>query len=97
MKDRPWIVIDDGSRYFSTSEITQKKLDDNRITDNPPIECEFKVGDTVEFTNDYGVSFSPRRVIGFSETPLGDKFIHINDDSWWFPARPSSLKKIESK
>lgn len=34
------------------------------MTDNPPVPCEFKPGDVVTYTNDYGVKFRAR-VRGF--------------------------------
>lgn len=57
-----------------------------------------KVGDKVTFTNDYGVTFAPRVVVGFvPDFELDnqqERSVYINSDSPWFPVRPSSLKKM---
>ena len=47
------------------------------LEENPPIQCDFKIGDKVIYTNDYGVKFN-MEVIGFSET-INDygQFIHL--------------------
>jgi len=59
-----------------------------------------KRGDKVEYTNDYGVKFAPRTVIGFvSDPPETDyeytRMVYINSDSPWFPVDPARLRKIE--
>ena len=59
-----------------------------------PIECDFKVGDVVTFTNDYDVSFKDLKVIGFCEDDsFYGRFIYLNKDSYWFPCDPKDLKK----
>lgn len=62
----------------------------------PPIPCEFKPGDLVVFTNDYGVQFD-LKVRGFAEVPhtQGDdpRFIYVFKDAWWLPVSASSLRK----
>lgn len=70
---------------------------DNEMVDAPPKPCEFKVGDVVKFTNDYGVEFEPRKVIGFTkpEHELHGRFIHIDTDCPWFPVKPESLTLLE--
>ena len=61
----------------------------------------FKIGDLVEYTNDNGVRFRPRKVVGFVQNPtpdfLPDNTVYINTDAPWFAVKPSSLKKIERK
>lgn len=57
----------------------------------PPIPCDFKIGDSVTFTNDYGVAFHNRRVTGFSETIEYGRFVFLDQDAWWFPVTPASL------
>lgn len=59
---------------------------------NPPIACNFKVGDKVNFTNDYGVVFRNETVTGFSPTIEGGRFVYLDWASWWFPAKPEQLK-----
>ncbi|CAN7569646.1 hypothetical protein [Acidovorax delafieldii] len=57
----------------------------------PPQECDFNVGDTVTFTNDYGVSFPGKLITGFASTIEYGRFIYLDSDSWWFPVKPESL------
>lgn len=73
---------------------TQQEYDDflKRLKKEPPVECEFEVGDTVTFTNEYGVSFPGNKVIGFADDDeFYGRFIHLDKSSWWFPVRPSEL------
>lgn len=59
-----------------------------------PIECDLQVGDTVTFTNDYGVSFEGMTVVGFDhEAEEGDRFIYLDSDAWWFPHTRAQLTK----
>lgn len=69
----------------------------SQLQQEPHIECDFKIGDRVMFTNDYGIVFGPYEVIGFAkpEAMVGSRFIHIDYASYWFPAKPESLEKIE--
>lgn len=69
---------------------------DNEMVSTPPKQCEFTVGTSVMFTNDYGVQFGPHRVIGFAkpEHEQHGRFIHIDSDSPWFPVKPESLKAV---
>lgn len=63
----------------------------------PPVECQFSVGDKVTFTNDYGVSFPGKTVIGFADDDeLNGRFIHLDVDCWWFPMKPVNLTLEES-
>jgi hypothetical protein len=59
----------------------------------------FKIGDKVEYTNPQGVKFGPHIVIGFVQNPdpdfLPDNTVYINKSSYWYPVKPSSLRKIE--
>ena len=66
---------------------------DDVVMSEPHRECEWKVGDTVKFTNDYGVEFGPRRVVGFTkpENELHGRFVYIDSDSPWFPVNPEQL------
>lgn len=60
----------------------------------PPVECEFKLGDTVSYTNEYGIKFDGLKIIGF-ETKEGYAyqveenfrpyaFIYLDWTSYWF-------------
>lgn len=62
-----------------------------KLKKEPPVECEFSVGDSVTFTNDYGVTFENLTVVGFADELFHGRFIHLDTDSWWFPVRPESL------
>lgn len=71
----------------------ERFLANNNMVQDPPISCDFKIGDIVKFTNDYGVEFEPRTIIGFT-TPkdiLHGRFIHIDTDAPWFPVKPEQL------
>lgn len=61
------------------------------------VDGSFKLGDVVEFTNEYGVTFGPYKVTGFSHDP--DDFacgrtIFLDTESPWFPVEPESLKLL---
>ena len=80
-----------------TKEQKMKKEKDfirENLTDKPPIPCDFKIGDIVTFTNEFGVSFSNKKIIGFSpEVTSTGRFIHLSKDAYWFPVPMESLKK----
>lgn len=63
------------------------------IQEMPPIPCEFKMGDIVTFTNDYGVKFHNRLVRGFGKLSESDhgRFVYLDKDSWWFAVNPNQL------
>ena len=70
------------------------------MVDTPPIPCDFKVGDAVIYTNDYGVQFD-QVVRGFAAEPHGPKdcpypvaprFIYTHKGAWWFPVSAESLR-----
>ncbi len=73
-----------------------------KLRQTPPVPCDFKVGDRVTFTNQFGVSFPDMRIIGFADDDsFYGRFIHITgpDDpgAFWFPHAPGELKKEHSK
>lgn len=84
--------------YFQEKNLREKQDFLAKLEKTPPVECEFKVGDVVTFTNDYGVSFDGKEIIGFSnkEDMFNGRFIHWDGDAYWFPARPDQLKKFDS-
>jgi len=73
--------------------VAEKWYDSNEMVSEPPRPCEFKIGDTVRFTNDYGVEFGPHQVLGYTtaKNELHGRFIHIDFDSPWFPVKPEQL------
>lgn len=62
------------------------------IVPNPKID--FKVGDKVVFTNDYGVSFIDQTIIAIGRHNDLWKYghcIYLDNDSYWYPVKPESL------
>lgn len=77
-------------------ERLRKNYDDfvASLDKEPPVECEFSVGDTVTFTNEYGVSFSGLKVLGFAkDTLFQGRFIYLDSSCYWFAKKPESLRK----
>jgi hypothetical protein len=66
--------------------------------DTLPKQCQFQVGDTVAYTNEYGVVFPGLTVIGFEKLPdiCDDRFIYLNTDACWFPHKESELTLTQS-
>ena len=61
--------------------------------ETPPVQCEFKVGDIITYTNPQGVVFHGYKVTGFApKVTSWGAFIYLNWSSWWYPAEPESLK-----
>jgi len=64
----------------------------------PPLECSFRVGDKVIYTNEAGIKFD-MDVVGFSkDANFYGRFIHLvrhksdgDGSAWWFPHHPSEL------
>ena len=55
------------------------------------------VGQTVIYTNDYGLKFGPYRVVRFAspdETLLSGADVFINKTSYWCPVKATSLKPV---
>ena len=75
----------------------EKAFIKKHLSETPPEPCDFKVNDIVTFTNDYGVSFHERKVIGFSkkgEVRRDDCFVHLSGDTpYWFGISPKNLTK----
>lgn len=62
------------------------------IVPNPKVD--FKPGDRVVFTNDYGVSFPDMIIIAISKDNDLWKYghcIYLDKDSYWFPVKPENL------
>lgn len=60
----------------------------------PNSDYDLKIGDKVMFTNDYGVTFGPHEVIGFYKGDLRGRYVFIDYDCFWFPAKLENLTKI---
>lgn len=52
-----------------------------------------KVGDKVTFINDNGVIFKGHTVFGFALIPENGRFIYLDYDCYWFPAKENNLTK----
>lgn len=74
------------------------------LLETAPIECEYKIGEKVIYTNDYGLEFEVV-IVGFSadEVMFGKygKFIHFVVDlsnprssAYWMPHKKSDFRKI---
>ena len=72
--------------------------EEHGLSQFPPVECDFRVGDKVIYTNDNGLKFD-MEVVGFSkDASFYGRFIHLiahktNGDgsAWWSPHHPSEL------
>lgn len=68
------------------------------LNEFPPVECAYKVGDHVVFTNENGVSFE-MDIIGFAkDDSFYGRFIHLirsgtdgSGSAWWFPCAPKEI------
>jgi len=68
----------------------------------PPVPCDFKIGDRVIFTNEAGIEYDCD-VVGFSkDTSFYGRFIHHvshgtdgNGNAWWFPNRTEEFRHFE--
>lgn len=66
------------------------------MTHSPPVPCSFSVGDSVVYTNDYGVTFA-HTIRGFT-TPDNyqcakyGRFVYLDKGAWWYPVQPDSLR-----
>ncbi|MCY1659302.1 hypothetical protein [Chryseobacterium sp. SL1] len=56
---------------------------------------DFKIGDIVTFTNEFGVQFENLEIIGFRNNKdfLPDRCVYLNKSSYWFPVKVSEIKK----
>lgn len=49
---------------------------------------KFKAGDLVVYTNEFGVSFEGKEILGFE---VGSENVYLNKDAYWFPVPMDSL------
>lgn len=77
----------------------------NRLSDVIVTNNDLSVGDTVMFTNDYGVTFGPHEVLGFCKP---DSFlcphrfpkdedcgiVFLDSSGYWFPDRLNQLTLV---
>ena len=67
------------------------------IYDNPAdagIETDFRVGQQVSFTNEYGVRFGTARDNGILQTGASGRCVYLDYDCYWFPTELKSLKTL---
>ena len=84
IKVREWL------RKGNEAGLFVQRLSD--IVSNPKID--FKVGDKVVFTNDYGVSFIDQTIIAIGKHNDLWKYghcIYLDNDSYWYPVKPESV------
>lgn len=62
----------------------------NKLSDVVIPVKNFKVGDMVMFTNNYGVVFGPMEVLAFC-MPEYDRCVFLDKSSYWFAVRPDQL------
>ena len=57
------------------------------------MKAKFKIGDKVDFVNDFGVVFENKTITGidFEMTPGEARYYYGPSDSPWFPAKESNL------
>ena len=67
-------------------------------TTTPPEGVDFKIGDNVTYTNEYGVAFAGLKVIGFNDGDCNlwqyGHRVYLDFDCYWFPVHPDRLIKV---
>jgi hypothetical protein len=86
------ILISFDHRDIDNQAIKQIDWASKYLTDTPPENCGFKVGDVVTYTNDYDVSFEHKLIIGFDHKEP-ERPVHTASESYWFGSNPLSLTK----
>lgn len=88
----------DATESFMSAEIRQ--FIEKNVTSVAPIQCEFRLGDTVTVTNGNGVVIPGKKIIGFVQKIDPDfrpeAFIFLDWDCYWFPVSPDKLN-LESR
>ena len=74
--------------------IEMRQYIQKNLVTKPEHETAFKVGDVVNWTNDYGIKWQ-HKIIGFGyKNEFGikyEKFIYLNTESFWFPYSDNQL------
>ncbi|NLT49451.1 MAG: hypothetical protein GXX85_00865 [Ignavibacteria bacterium] len=52
----------------------------------------FMINQKVTYTNEYGVSFEDKTIIGFSSPNSYGGCVFLDKDSYWFPVKLSQIK-----
>jgi|TARA_Y100000310_G_C20585110_1_gene764992 hypothetical protein len=70
---------------------------ENSLDKKPNFKTNLKIGDTVEWVNDYGVKWL-NKIIGFnterSYNKKYKKYVHLDTDAYWFPHDHLKLIKL---
>lgn len=54
----------------------------------------FQEGDSVTYTNEFGVSFPNKIIAGFvQDSGLKDRHVYLLKDAYWFPIKFEEIKK----
>ncbi|REC40933.1 hypothetical protein [Chryseobacterium sp. 5_R23647] len=55
---------------------------------------DFKIGDIVTFTNEYGIQFENIEILGFTnDESLQERIVYLDFSCYWFPVKLSEIKK----
>ena len=70
------------------------------LSTTPPPGYDLEVGDTFTFTNDYGVSFEGKEVIGFEPNPTGEPGEHLiyfgdHTGAYWYPCHIGQVSDVQ--
>jgi hypothetical protein len=64
----------------------------DNLSDVLDTDRELHVGDEIYFVNDYGVTFGPRKILGFCKPEDNrGRCIYWDTDAYWFPAKPCQI------
>jgi len=69
------------------------KWSEGRNIQSESDRTDLKKGDKVTFTNDFGVVFEDHEILGFDSKDFYGRFIYLDYDCFWFPAKPENLTK----
>jgi hypothetical protein len=63
-----------------------------QLAKTPPQPCDLQVSQRVTYTNEYGVVFPGKTIIGFAETDsFYGRFVHLDTDCYWMPVLPERV------
>lgn len=76
-------------------DFTEWKKKENVQVLNELQNIDFKIGDIVTFTNEFGVEFENLEILGFRENPdfLPERKVYLNTSAYWFAVKLSEIKK----
>lgn len=93
-------------RWKAEVEKEHGKMIYDRLSEVIDTDDDLAVGDTVLFTNDYGVTFGPHEVLGFCRPdsflcphryPKDENcgIVFLDSDAYWFPDRLGQLTPVK--